>query len=302
MFQMTVSGSFYFSYFWNYMDWFRGIMLYFYIIGNWLGEMSEYSNSIFSLVVFVSFTRGISYFRLFKFTRYLINLLFQVISDIRGFIILLAYSTVAFCFLFIVLNRNSNACDFETDPECEVVETTFSSYLMGSYNLVLGNFDSEAEYNLIEYTCLTFALLINPIIMLNLLISIIGDTYDRVQSDNLSADMKETLDMIQEVENMMFFRRNKGKKMFFQECTEYEKTDQEAGWEGKLRALEGTINKIQEKNTENHGVLMKKLKNQDRVIEIITEKIDSIMRKLQNKDGKDKPNDKKPKITEKKES
>jgi hypothetical protein len=173
---------------------------------------------------------------------------------------------------------------------------------MGSYNLVLGNFDSEAEYNLIEYTCLTFALLINPIIMLNLLISIIGDTYDRVQSDNLSADMKETLDMIQEVENMMFFRRNKGKKMFFQECTEYEKTDQEAGWEGKLRALEGTINKIQEKNTENHGVLMKKLKNQDRVIEIITEKIDSIMRKLQNKDGKDKPNDKKPKITEKKES
>lgn len=270
LFQMSVSGSFYFTYVWNYIDWSRGIMLYTYIIITWTGEWQDASYSVFSLVIFLSFLRGISYFRLFKLTRYLINLLFQVCKDIQGFLVLLIYSTLSFCFLFIVLNR----CE-GTESDCTV--KSFSEYLMISYNLVLGNFEVN-NLDIVEYICLTFALMINPIIMLNLLISIIGDTYDRVQSDSLSADMKELMDMIQEVENMMFFRRNNNKLQFFQECTEFEKQDQEAGWEGKLRALQSMIEGIEGKNSENHQNLLKKVKLQDKLLQIQSEKIESIMK------------------------
>lgn len=274
LFQMTVSGAFYFSYVWNYIDWCRGISLYFFIISDWIEIGGGFSNSVFSLVVFFSFIRGFSYFRLFDNTRYLVNLLFQVAADIRGFLVLLSYSTLAFCFLFIVLGSNSEeAGDAEGNP------ITFSSYLMVSYNLVLGSFETK-EYNIVEYFCLTVALLINPIIMLNLLISIIGDTYDRVQSDNLSANMKELLDMILEVENMLFVRRNQNKKMFFQECSEYEKEDEEGGWEGKLRAIEKSIEVIESKNSENYDSIVKKMKTQDKFIEVQTEKIDMIMKKM----------------------
>ena len=272
VFQMTVSGSFYFTYLWNYVDWLRSITLYAYIIIHVIDNDNDLSDSIFSVAIFLSFIRGISYFRLFKLTRYLINLLFQVGKDIQGFLILLIYSVLAFCFLFIVLNRGDN----QSDPE-------FSTQLMGSYNLALGSFDTK-DYNIVEFLCLTFALLINPIIMLNLLISIIGDTYDRVQSDSLSADMMELMDMIQEVENMLFFRRNNNTKHFFQECTEYEKQDQNAGWEGKLRALQSIIESIGEKNLENHKDVIKRIRAQDKILVSQSEKIEKVVKMLSDKD------------------
>ena len=270
VFQMTVSGSFYFTYVWNYIDWVRSITLYIYIIINWFDKDNNISSSMFTITIFFSFVRGISYFRLFKLTRYLINLLFQVVQDIKGFLVLLMYSTLAFCFLFIVLSKGKGG-ENGTEP--------FDIYLMQSYNLVLGNFDST-DYHIIEYICLTFALMINPIIMLNLLISIIGDTYDRVQSDNLSADMSELMDMIQEVENMLFFRRGQNKKQFFQECSEFEKQDLDAGWEGKLRAILNIIDSIKEKNAETHEVIMKNMKTQYRSIELQSEKIELIAKKF----------------------
>ena len=279
LFQMSVSGSFYFTYIWNYIDWCRGVLLYLYIVIVWTDKFKNEAMSVLSLVIFLSFLRGISYFRLFKMTRYLINLLFQVVADIGGFLILLSYSTLSFCFLFIVLIKCSGTA--EEIHECESSKD-FSSQLLSSYNLVLGNLEVQPT-DLVEFFCVTFALLINPIIMLNLLISIIGDTYDRVQSDSLSADMKELMDMIQEVENMMFFRRQHNSKQFFQECIEFEKTDLEAGWEGKLRALQGMIEKIEGKNTEHHTNLMKKIKMQDKLLALQAEKIDLITRSLVDK-------------------
>ena len=272
VFQMSVSGSFYFTYAWNYIDWARSITLYIYIVITWFDRDNSFSSSIFSLTIFLSFVRGISYFRLFKLTRYLINLIFQVVQDIQGFLVLLMYSTLAFCFLFIVLSQGKgDTVESGTMP--------FDIYLMLSYNLVLGGFDSM-EYQIIEYLCLTFALLINPIIMINLLTSIIGDTYDRVQSDNLSADMKELMDMIQEVENMLFFRRGQNKKQFFQECSEFEKQDMDAGWEGKLRAIQNIIDSIQEQNSDNHEAILKRLRMQDRLISYQSNKLESILKKF----------------------
>lgn len=291
-FQMSVSGSFYFSYVWNYIDWSRSITLYGYIVINWVDKDNTISDSMLSVSIFLSFVRGISYFRLFKLTRYLINLLFQVVQDIQGFLVLLVYSTLGFCFLFIVLSRGKEDSD---------ESLSFSTYLMGSYNLVLGNFDIK-EYNIVEYAVLTFALLINPIIMLNLLISIIGDTYDRVQSDNLSADMKELMDMIQEVENMLFFRRTQNRKEFFQECTEYEKQDLDSGWEGKLRGLQNSITSIQDKGTENHKEVLKRLKIQNKVLTTQSEQIEEILKKLNEiqkpaEGAEEKKAEKKPKKT-----
>lgn len=279
LFQMSVSGSFYFTYIWNYIDWCRGALLYLYVVIVWTGKFNDGALSVLSLVIFLSFLRGISYFRLFKMTRYLINLLFQVVADIGGFLILLSYSTLSFCFLFIVLIKCTGTP--EEILECEQ-NKVFSNQLLSSYNLVLGNLEVKPA-DIVEYFCVTFALLINPIIMLNLLISIIGDTYDRVQSDSLSADMKELMDMIQEVENMMFFRRNQNHKQFFQESTPFEKQDQEGGWEGKLRALQAIIERIETKNAESHANLMKKIKIQDKLLLSQSDKIDSVVKNIGDK-------------------
>lgn len=113
--------------------------------------------------------------------------------------------------------------------------------------------------------------------MLNLLISIIGDTYDRVLSDSVAADAKELLDMIIEVESMMFTRRNVSVKQYIQVCKEYEKEDDDGGWEGKLRALQNTIDKINTSNQQNSDLALAKLKEQDKYLAEQTARLDQIL-------------------------
>ena len=81
-------------------------------------------------------------------------------------------------------------------------------------------------------------------------------------------------------ENMLFFRRGQNKKQFFQECSEFEKQDLDAGWEGKLRAILNIIDSIKEKNAETHEVIMKNMKTQYRSIELQSEKIELIAKKF----------------------
>ena len=50
---------------------------------------------------------------------------------------------------------------------------------------------------------------INIIVLLNLLISLIGDIYDKVQENQMPNDALERLDMMRELEYMMFWNRNR---------------------------------------------------------------------------------------------
>mmetsp|Transcript_16865 Transcript_16865/g.16735 ORF Transcript_16865/g.16735 Transcript_16865/m.16735 type:complete len:222 (+) Transcript_16865:1057-1722(+) len=181
----------------------------------------------------MSWLRGLTYFRLIDSTRPYINLLFETAADISGFLILFLYSTLAFSFLFMVLAFN--------DSPIEIIMS-----LKDSYNLALGNYP-DGDFNFIEFIMVTTSLIIGPIIMFNLLISIISDTYERVLSDRVAADLKELINMIIEVEYMMFHKRLLNENKYVQSCHETVNEDRDE-WEGKLRALEKSIDKINQSN------------------------------------------------------
>lgn len=46
-----------------------------------------------------------------------------------------------------------------------------------------------------------------PIVMINLLVSVIGDTFDNVQQEQYVANYKEKAELCLEVEEMMFWNR-----------------------------------------------------------------------------------------------
>ena len=48
------------------------------------------------------------------------------------------------------------------------------------------------------------------------MISIIGESFEKVATNSVSADTQELLEMIFEVENMIFIRREKNVKLYFQ--------------------------------------------------------------------------------------
>ena len=78
--------------------------------------------------------------------------------------------------------------------------------------------------------------------MLNLLISIIGDTYDKVQEGQVVANTRELLYMVREIESLMYWKRTKKEKHFLHTCTSALKVEHDDdSWSGKIRQIYKTI-------------------------------------------------------------
>ena len=222
VYQMFVMGASYWADSINYIDLLRSLFCFFYVFMFLFGVLVDYEYSILTALMFISFLRGITYFRLFQNTRYMINLLAEVIKDMQSFLILLFYSTVAFGMIFKTLNPDTD---------------TFATFLSKSYLLDLGEFDTDNLLTL-DWFFFFLATVINPLIMLNLLISIMGDTFARVQEGIEVADRKELTEMILEVEYLMFWKRNSNNKEYLHLCEEDLRLD------GGSKTLESRIKEL----------------------------------------------------------
>lgn len=231
VFQFCVSGRRYWREMWNYFDLVTDFTCLFYS-----GCLLFYSDlslltKVFEIITLTSWMRGISYFRIFKQTRYMINLLTEVFKDMLSFMILLIYSLLGFSFLFLVTKGGDALLD--------------NVYV--SYKLSLGDVpDPTSNSDLYQFIVITAAVVMNPVIMLNLLISIIGDTYNRVQSSTAVADMKELCEMIIEMELLAFWRRDTSYKKYLQICVTKDIEEETAlTSEESFALLEAKLNQLQ---------------------------------------------------------
>jgi hypothetical protein len=191
---------------WNILDQLRGGFFTLY------GVMFLYGSSksvVLLIVIIFSWTRGISYFRMFEGTRYMVRLLSEVIKDMQIFLALLFYSTLAFAFVLFLNNPIY----------------TFSEYLTISYKLDLGDFGSDF-HGAFGWTVFFLATVINPLIMLNMLISIMCDTYAKVQDSNDIANYQELTEMIIETEKLMFWKRDVKRQYYIHQCEYLKGNDQ----------------------------------------------------------------------------
>lgn len=81
------------------------------------------------------------------------------------------------------------------------------------YRLNIGDFDTSG-YSYLEMVIFVVVSWITNIILLNLIISLMGDTYDRVQTNRTASDQEELLDAIIEYENKFVWNRKKSTKKY----------------------------------------------------------------------------------------
>jgi len=222
VFQMGVAGLDYWSDPWNYLDLTRSFTCFIYAVLLFIEIGLEANEKLFVFLTLLSWIRGISYFRLFQKTRYLIDLISEVFSDMTSFLALLLYSTLAFSLIFVAITKGEG--------------DSFGSYLTISYRIDLGDFDT-AGYSTIDWIIFFLASVVNPLIMLNLLISIMGDTYDRVQDGREISDLKELAEMVLEAETLLYWKRGLGQALYIQVLGEQEQTHEVDTWLGKVREL-----------------------------------------------------------------
>ena len=198
--QLSTDWRNYFFDVWNVIDVARTWSFFYYTFNFYTTEEGCGRDCLLAVIV-CSWLRGISYFRMFTGTRYMVRLLGMVILDMRVFFTILAYSTVGFSFIFYLRNP----------------EPGFFIYLMTSYRLDLGDFSTDFTV-VFDWVVFFLATMMNPMIMLNLLISILSDTAARVSADNYTANLRELTKMIIEIEKVMFWKKNIAVKHYLHIC------------------------------------------------------------------------------------
>lgn len=240
--QMFSAGIREYISFWNLVDLARvGICISWIIISVYVGEEHVYYLS-YVMVIF-NFVRGLSGFRAFDSTRFYVRLIVRALLDTIPFIVIFLYTTL----FFGTLNWSSDD-KYRTDKFVQLWKTP--------YELSMGNFVNSEKLDLnFGYFMLTS--LLNVIIILNLLISILGDSYDRFQAEAIEIGNLEMVELILEIETLMFWRRNYNERKYIQVCdaTRFEGITDE--WEGKLKAIEDVV-KRNGKQTRTYFEMIKK--------------------------------------------
>jgi hypothetical protein len=118
------------------------------------------------------------FFRIFKSFGYLIRLLILVIDDMRTFLGVFFFTIIAFSDSLLTIS-NGNA------PENQFV-SSFTDSAIYTYRLILGDFDVDNFGTVavpLVYALFILCTVFNTIVMLNLLIAIISETYSKVKDN-----------------------------------------------------------------------------------------------------------------------
>lgn len=186
MMQMIASGILYFTSFWNYVDMLRFLCFTSYSILIYLNEVQTANKYLLISTVILSLLRGVSYFRLISSVRWVIKLLFDVISEL-------------WALTFVVIYTGAASFEFYKFLEKE------------NLNEIL---PLSQEHFRIQYTTVIFIVLINPLIILNLYLAIIGEKLEKSENEKVILDGQELAEMIYEAE-ILFFCNRKYKKPKF---------------------------------------------------------------------------------------
>lgn len=200
---------------WNYVDVVRMVF------SVWFGVSSNEDLNL--LVVALCFFRGFTFFRTFKMTRMFVLLILDVVYEMHSFLIILAYSTLSFGMIYAVLFNLSSPVQ---------------AWTMG-YMVLMGDYTTEG-FGFIQWLCFTAVTLVNIIIMLNLLISVLGDAYGKAQECALVNDTLAQLYLILEYESLIFWQRQQKSRTVLHicQCEEPKEEDEERSY------LDGQFEKV----------------------------------------------------------
>jgi hypothetical protein len=232
IYQAFTTGLSYFMDFWNYIDIIRSPVCITWAILT----LMKYEGNLLDVLTLITnllcWVRGLTYFRTFKPTRVFVRMVIEVTKNTSSFLILLAYTTLAYGTLMLA----------SSEPEGRL---TFMDNMLRAYLLDLGDFDYEGFTNS-KWIVFFIASIINCIIMLNLLISILGDSYAEVQETLIESDYSQMLDVIVEFEKLMIWNRNKGDRVYLQICRDPEDEDEGLDLENQVKNINKGIKHIHE--------------------------------------------------------
>jgi hypothetical protein len=238
---------------WNLLDSIRIIICCIWIYSIYNNDLSEMVTYALAIITFI---RGLTAFRSFDGTRYYIRLIFNSIRDISSFMIIFFFSTLCFGIISGVSRKTS---EYKTP-------WSYQDVWVHSYYINLGEFRNENEKFDLFYIAFFSATVFNVIIMLNLLISILGDSFDKFQLSSQEIDCMEMTQVILEIESMMFYRsRQNDNKMYLVVCENESTVKQE--WDGKILIVQRKLDEMNSDFDRNEKIIEDKIAESKKILD-----------------------------------
>ena len=243
--QMYLSFEFYLSDFWNIIDAIRIISSFLAVTFILIDCDSDVKRCALSFAMFFSMLRMISLFRLFSKTRYMIRIIFEVLADISSFLLILLMTTVTMALsLYFSGSKKQN----------------FTKIFLNSYLLNFGQINiDEYDDSWLSITLFLFVLFLNPLVMMNLLIATMGDTFSRIHSSLVISNYKEIASIVLEACTFMFWKRKENNKLYLQSCNKIESESITENIPAKLKKIRFDIENLK-------GIV---LENEDKIDNIL---------------------------------
>jgi uncharacterized membrane protein len=221
LYQLGNNGLDYFRSFWNYLDLVPPILILVFIplaLNGTFDKVDEVKqnqtleSSLQATISLLMWLKLLYFLRIFEKTGYLIKIIVAVCVDMGPFLVILLLTIMAF-------GDSMRAISTSNLPQHEFIHSWWQSFTY-VYRMILGNFNTEptileggplkqdgysepnSGFGLIApfYTWFIFYMctVLNMIIMLNLLVAIISESFARINQKKTQANQQEKCDIIAE--------------------------------------------------------------------------------------------------------
>ncbi|GMH78467.1 hypothetical protein TL16_g07811 [Triparma laevis f. inornata] len=285
------SFSSYFD-FWNCLDFLSLTTIALAYAFRW-NNQKEYATAAYAIALPLNYLNSLYYMQGFEESGQLIRMILGIMEGIRLFVVILFVCVIGFALAFYVL-YDAGPGTYDTDQKPYGMETPFTSLFAG-FLLLLGDFNvaefsASSSYMVTLILFVVFMVFIN-IVMLNLLIAIMGDIFDRIR-ENAKAEFTFARAMIiLEFEEMLSSRRFKNGTWFPTWLQVLEPASEDGGegsgdWIGSVGVLKGTIEKFKTQMSEEVEGLKEKLTESEKKreqAEVVQKKMFEMMESILEK-------------------
>lgn len=226
LFQFIAAKGFSFPSFQNCIELTRFITFTLYFVFKTLGLYEDFQKPILLVFVISAFVKGLSYFKIFEKTRWVVKMISSTFNQVWPIVFVVGYTIGCLEILYLC---------FEQHPD-----------LIKGYEL-----ENNEEFEL-EWMMFLFVLVINPIIVLNLYLTVIGHTFEKSINEKSIIDGQEIAKMIYEGEVLLFCNRKRNKSSFIHVLREQSLEIQSRNTSGeRISRISDTLNAIETSSIKN---------------------------------------------------
>ncbi|CDW78432.1 wd-40 repeat protein [Stylonychia lemnae] len=204
--QMKFHKKEYLKSFWNLLDLSTVILAPFTVIMSQASVDQAIVRPFMAICNLIFYMRFFYFLRIFDNSLHLVRTIIEITYDIRNFLFVFFLGIIGFGTSFLILSNNNSK-----ETQGAVFLQSFQESFIFSYRMALGDFQldgfPQATDQFLIYSLFVICSLFSAVILLNMLVAIMGESFNRVNESSENQIVREHLQLI--VENDFLFDRKK---------------------------------------------------------------------------------------------